>query len=346
MTTEDFFDKKFKILPRASNLSLKQAYSRSGNDLHVYVEDRDDFEFYRTWIKYIYRDYLIKPYYQKGKSNVLKAYKEVDWSKYSKSKVLFFMDKDYDDVLKREIDNDENIFYTKYYSIENYLINNEALEIIFTNFHNIDTEKIMSFLIDEFNKSYDIFVKFIDAITPFILIYRETQAHLVLKDLKLPSFVSFFDLELVYKRYAEKYDHQRITKAASSTKREKASLRELTLLSSLNKQCEADISHFKFSKLMSFKKKLKAINDPKIYIRGKFELWFLLQYLDNIEKALYKQFAKPNKEALFGNKVSYPKRKTVLNESNIFDILANKLTMPQDISDFLNNNYNKVNVYN
>ena len=342
-TADDFFVKKEAVIVKTSDFLLTQTYSNNGKDLHVFVEDQDDYEFYRTALNYTFPDYQILPYYQKGKKNVKKAYESLDWSRFKKSKILFFMDKDFDDILAKNMLDDHNVFYTKFYSIENYLINDDSLNIIFKRYHNIDNSHLMNFLLEEYKKAFNVFRDFIEKITPFIMIYRELEKHLILDELKLHHFLKFFGLEAVSVKFVELHEYRRITRSIHFTNKDKASLRKITIKSHLKKHCEADLSLIDLKNLIRNKNKIKAISEPKTYIRGKFEVWFFLEFFKNIELVLEKHFDSGSKAIYFENKISYPKRRTELNDTNLIDLVANKIEIPQDVKEFLLLNFNLLN---
>jgi hypothetical protein len=338
-----FFQKKQAIVPRASNIRLQQIYKKTEKEVHVFVEDQDDYEFFRVALKIIYTGYEVYPYYQKGKKNVIDAYNEINWKRFDKSKVLFFIDKDYDDILNRTQIKDQNIFITKYYSIENYLVNLESLEIILKRFHGFEEGDLLNKVMEYFNTSYDTFADFMETITPFILIYRKEDSHLKLDCLKLHLFFHFNDMMLIRKRYMSPPNYRRIKINVNSTIKEKNEVRKLTILEILCKHCEADPEIFQFDQLIKNKKKLQNIVVSKNYIRGKYELWFLLQFFSHLDAGLKRWFNDKSTRHMFGDKNSWPKRKTELNTSNIFDMLSSKITIPQDIHNFLTQNYNNLN---
>lgn len=77
---------------------------------------------------------------------------------------------------------------------------------------------------------------------------------------------------------------------------------------------------------------LRQIREPKTYIRGKYDLWFLFFYLKNIEPL--------NLSTVFPATSNLPKiirdkRKFELNAANVFDILGSKMKTPSDIKFFL-----------
>lgn len=205
MTTsfvKSFFAKKEAYIPKTSKIKLEQDYQKHEKTLHLFCENEDDYEFYRHSINHHFSEYKIHHYSQSGKANVIKAYKEIDWKKYSRQRVLFFIDKDYDDLIERGLKEEaSNLFITKYYSIENYLVTEEILRIILNRIYQIHDEKILGYLTKKFSDAYSIFTQQLISITSCILIFRKQDLHMNLDGLKLDSFFYFRELSLHKKKY-------------------------------------------------------------------------------------------------------------------------------------------------
>lgn len=98
-------------------------YDPSTDRVFAFVEGEADEPFYRAQIqKYVPDQRLIYIYNCDGKKNVCDLYAEVV-KKYPKcERVLFFLDKDVDDIVGAPWPADPRIFVTECYSIENYVV--------------------------------------------------------------------------------------------------------------------------------------------------------------------------------------------------------------------------------
>jgi hypothetical protein len=100
-----------------------QQYKSTDNSIHIFHEGKDDPSFYSNYLE---RGRLKRQrvyyYLFNNKKGVYFHYEKINWLKFKKNRLLFFVDKDLDDILEIKYPHDQNIFVTKYYTIENYLI--------------------------------------------------------------------------------------------------------------------------------------------------------------------------------------------------------------------------------
>jgi hypothetical protein len=97
--------------------------------VHAFVEGQDDEVFYRRFLEdYISARSRLYFYRCEGKQRVYEAYAQITQRYADIRSVLFFVDKDLDDVLGLPWPTDPRVFVTDVYSIENYLISGDVLE--------------------------------------------------------------------------------------------------------------------------------------------------------------------------------------------------------------------------
>lgn len=92
-------------------------------------EGRDDREAYSAWIRRVAGQLSYEPFECGNKKKTLDLFDivEVDESGL-KGRVFFFVDRDFDDLQGREVD--ESVFLTTRYSVENYLVDTQTLDDI------------------------------------------------------------------------------------------------------------------------------------------------------------------------------------------------------------------------
>lgn len=103
-------------------LKIKQQYSNSSTTKRtiIVVEGKDDVPFYGMKAEnYKGQGDIISVISAGNRSKVVEAYKKLDWSVYSKSKVLFIIDRDLSDYTGEDTPIDDNVYVTDNYSIEN-----------------------------------------------------------------------------------------------------------------------------------------------------------------------------------------------------------------------------------
>jgi len=101
------------------------------NIVHAFFEGRNDESFYGTFIRnFLHPDWRLKTYDCKGKRGVYYHFQSLGDRHQNHQPLLFFVDKDIDDIVPEQYLSDPRIYVTDYYSIENYLVTAEALEQI------------------------------------------------------------------------------------------------------------------------------------------------------------------------------------------------------------------------
>jgi hypothetical protein len=339
-----FFAKKDSIIPKASYIKLQQYYVPQKSAVHLFVENDDDFEFYRTTINYVYRDYETYHYPMQGKKNLKDGYKEIDWKKFNRAKVLFFADKDYDDILNIERLEESNFFYTKYYSIENYLVSSEVFDIVLNRFFTPIDDSTKEKLHKLYNVAYASFIEKMRTLTSFILIDREKSKRADLDEFKMSYFIHFEAMEYMEKKLISNFSYHKIIRDSKSTPLQKNLLRNMSIKEILAKKCNADEEIFTFNEIMAKKRVIAAIGNHKIFVRGKYDLWFFLEIIKSTDKAIKRIYDSGGRKVT--DKEPLPKKKIDISDKNIFDLLCSKVLHPVDVKTFLMNNYNSLNGHN
>lgn len=93
------------------------------NDISFFIEDEEQENFYYVILSKLFPDIQIEKIFPlNGKANVIADCK----NNINDKKKIYLVDKDFDDILNKKEDI-INLFYLNRYSIENYLIENDAL---------------------------------------------------------------------------------------------------------------------------------------------------------------------------------------------------------------------------
>ncbi|WP_353146345.1 DUF4435 domain-containing protein [Chryseobacterium sp.] len=340
MTRDIFLAQKESIIPKARYFTLKQNYMPTTKDVHVFTEDGDDYEFYRTAINQVFIGYKPFKYFMKGKTNLIELYQLIDWTRYRKSKLLFFADKDYDDILEISQIKQSNFFYTKYYSIENYLVTEEVFSIILDRYYvNELTDDLENKLLKLFRDSYEQFAIKLRTLTWFILIDRLVSKRAVLEELKLSLLIHFDKMQYFEKKLVSQQYYDKIMRSNDNHK--KNLIRYLTLKDILVNKCGAASDDYHFENIMLTRRLIKDIDQHKNFLRGKYDLWFFLEILKTVDKTIESIY---NAENLIPtNENPIPRRKLEITTQNIFDLVSSKMEIPTDVIIFLTNNYNTLN---
>ena len=103
-------------------LKIKQKYSKSHTEKNIFiiVEGKNDITFYGMKAEnYKQQDSRIQVIPAGNRKKVVDAYRKLDWHTFSKSRILFIIDRDLSDYTKEDTPTDDNIYVTDNYAIEN-----------------------------------------------------------------------------------------------------------------------------------------------------------------------------------------------------------------------------------
>lgn len=105
-------------------LKIKQSYSASPTSKRVFfvVEGKDDIPYYGAKADdYIPEGWKLTIVSAQNRKKVVEAYRNLDWIRYKKSRILFFIDRDLSDYTGEDTPLDVNVYVTEKYAIENEL---------------------------------------------------------------------------------------------------------------------------------------------------------------------------------------------------------------------------------
>ncbi|WP_164982717.1 DUF4435 domain-containing protein [Leisingera sp. NJS204] len=108
------------------------------NEIHVFLEGEEDFIYYLPEIRRLAGSRKILSYNCGGKWNVVDARDSVEKS--YNVLTLFFVDRDYDDLLSRQATKSDALYITDGYSIENMMSSDEAANVLLTDILAVPTK--------------------------------------------------------------------------------------------------------------------------------------------------------------------------------------------------------------
>lgn len=315
MSLLDILDEKI-LTPSAACIKILSQYKTNDNTIFCLVEGVEDNSFYRHFFEIYKENIPVKYIVCNGKQNVIDNYNDLDWQFYDKKRILFFIDKDFDDYIERETLNDENVFITDYYSIENYLVDEKILENFITDNCLITSESVIQLAVENFKKQHEIFVKQLKMISAWMMYCRKNNFEVCFNDIKMSDLFKIDN------------DGKLIKKSLS------------TYRSKFEYLCDKTQSnHFNIAEIRFFYNKIKEETKPKKYIRGKYELYFMFMYLkyisENVVNEISREVKEHNKSARGKDKIVRPKSTIQIKEENVFQVLYNKSKVPIKLKSFL-----------
>lgn len=100
-----------------------EKYKNDGNyRVYLFCEGYEDIGYYAHAIQIYYAQIEIIKFNVEGKANVLSIHNRINWDRYCKNQILFFIDRDMSYWLNELQDLDDNIYITDGYSFENDIV--------------------------------------------------------------------------------------------------------------------------------------------------------------------------------------------------------------------------------
>jgi len=292
---------------------FKIRFKKNSNAIYGFVEGKDDPCFYLGFIENcIPDDWHIELWDVGGKDGVLDVYSKFDWRSFRKNQVLFFVDRDLSIFTKESIPNEMNIFVTQNYSIENDIVNPDTCDRIlrevcgFSQLEYDKSDKIKT----HFDEQLEYFQKSLIPVMSNIIIWRIDNKKACLND--------------IYMKHIFKINNG-ILSAISRPKNKD------NLVLYIHDQCNLEIT--KRNSVAKITREFEEKKHYKKYIRGKYLLWFLVEFCLSIYKDC--------KTLSFIEIEKKPKMVTTLSQSNAIILIATRCKIPLPLKTFFENTIEK-----
>jgi len=230
-------------------------YDPNSDRVYAFVEGEPDKAFYRSHlIRYLPESTAnVFLYNCEGKSKVYQAYRDITDRYPNCERVLFFVDKDVDDIIGVTWPGDPRIFTTEWYSIENYVVNRDNLLRYMQDFIKIKRVDLdVNPVVTEFDEQLERFYKLILPIMAWIVVMRRRGQSPNLADVKLSELFTIEDGTI----------HRKANRKA---------IEYLSRVTQVSAKCDWRL-------LRHTSHELKRLT-PKRYVRGKFDFWFFCSFL-------------------------------------------------------------------
>ncbi len=283
--------------------------------LHVFVEGHSDPSFYRSFLSEYCRGLGTPKFYKCGGKRQVYAAREKVRTRdnppaASKSIViLYLVDKDLSDFLSQEYPVVDDVFVTKFYSIENYLVCDDILEVIWTDIVHFYSDEVSEFsdFCNEFSIQLKVFYRYMRTIMTWAIHHKRRGA------------VVNFDLIKMGELFSVKLVDDLLQLKLKIVDGEDA------LIATLDKKCSV-LSNG----LGEDRDEIAAMLDranPKEYVRGKYETWFMCAFV--------KEYLKKEKH----NGVQFKYRQADLAHDGIVQSLGPRLIrIPHSLFEYLERN--------
>lgn len=229
-------------------------YDPNSDRIFAFVEGDADEVFYRSQIqKYIPDQRQVYLYNCEGKKGVCNAYEDIIKRYPRCERVLFFLDKDVDDIVGAPWPSDPRIFTTECYSIENYIVSRDSLSRYFKDYMKIRRVDVdLEAVLVHFDDGLKTFHRLMLPVMAWIVVAKRSGARVNLHDVNLGELFQVSD------EGTSRRPHCRAIAYLSRVCQTQAAVAFWKLL----RRTVAELSRL----------------PTKSYVRGKFEAWWFIEF--------------------------------------------------------------------
>ncbi|NKC13857.1 MAG: DUF4435 domain-containing protein [Gammaproteobacteria bacterium] len=283
------------------------AYKAGTKDIYVFFEGDDDRAFFMPEIRRRVGSLGdIHDFSCGGKRGVLEAFEHVSVRIDNIRRALFFLDKDLDDFLDVDTPDSESIFITQCYSIENLWVTEAELRRVWAEFFRLSSrDERLDMACHEFKRAYQRFVAIALTMMAWVIAERRAARPVRLNDANLARVVSV-DEDLAVRKV-------------------NGGLREF------RRVCGSNGGQSGWRVVRKVRTEIEKV-PAKTVIRGKYELWFFVRFLNRLEEALRRKDSAGSK----------PRNRVSMSLANAVDLLASRYVFGDDVKDFIDGNLSQI----
>jgi hypothetical protein len=286
--------------PQSVWMEFIGAYRGSSFDIYLFFEGKDDFSFYQPFIRqYWGHRGNILGFNCEGKDEVIAIIPRVKQKLDYEWRGLFFLDKDLDDYCCVSRPADCFVYETEWYAIENFIASSSTLTVIWTDLLQLPlSDPRHSEMLTAFSTAYATFCETMKSVMAWVIHLRRTGRRVNLRDVKISKLIDL-DPECKCVLVAGWADH---ILAASS-------LHGMTYDAASHDTVVSELTG----------------RDPKTYIRGKFDLWYFVAFLQRTLDVL-------REKATAGPAATCS---ITIGHGNALDVLSARIRIPDSLRAFL-----------
>lgn len=287
-------------------------FNKNRKLVYGFVEGKEDPSFYQGFIEQsIPNDWQVELWAAGNRDKVISLYSEFDWSRFSKNQILFFIDHDLSDFLGDPNPTDINIYITDGYSIENDVVNRSTCNRVFSEVLNLssllksESDKILDLFDEQVRKYSELQIP----IMSWIIYWRRQGKRPNLNNIQMKHMFKIIDGEV-----------QKVKKPKQAN-----SFQEY-----IHAQCG-----FRYDSsidISSIEQEIRNSEDIKKIVRGKYLLWFFVEFILSIQRSISKFSTVLN---------SPPKIKVSLSQSNFIIFGGPRARIPDSLKTFIDLTYQK-----
>ncbi|MHB1175937.1 MAG: DUF4435 domain-containing protein [Sulfuriferula sp.] len=285
-------------------------YKRTANVVYGFVEGSQDPSFFRGLIDSCLPGGWRAKLFQAGnRDKVVRTCLEMDWNRFDTQRVCFFIDRDLTAFFNGSDILPPNIYVTDQYSIENDVVTQETLGRVLEEVFNIvgltpgEESTIQELFVAEYSK----FCEAMAAPMSQILIWRRNGYRACLDNVRLKDWFEFVSGKIAFKG---EYWNARAR------------------LEYVANRCSCVMSPDEL--LLETEKEFRHKDGVQKYVRGKYVLWFFVQFVTSIYESVSAYCARYAKK---------PKIHVSLGIENAMVILGGRVRSPESLHAFMTATY-------
>lgn len=275
-------------------------YDSEDSALHLFFEGDEDPSYYVPYIRRMSGSRILRTYNCGGKRNVISVREDIYNSGYKMDECLFFIDRDFDSYLGVQDNPDEFTYVTDSYSIENEIVSDECAEVILIDLVGMShADPTYSQAVSAISRARVNFEKLIRPMMAWCLASKEAMEKPNFNNVDLAKVFSVnHNGDVSLKPQAFQKFRRSICRHSAVSRRDML-------------RWGRTIAH----------------ESPKIWLRGKYELWLF----ESILLLVLKEIVKIRKS----HSQRVPRIPSALRERNLFDVVGGRVRAPASFTGFL-----------
>ncbi len=271
------------------------------NIVHAFFEGKTDESFYGTLIRrFKPDDWKLKTYICGNKNSVYYHFEKLASKSQSHQPLLFFVDKDLDDIVPYSWPVSKYVYVTGYYSIENYIVTSDSIEQVWAEMYRQSSGTDLSDqLISSFSQALIDAHQILIDIMAWVLMQRRTSNR--------PNLDC-----ILTEKYLDITEDLKVVRLLSSDQ----------MIDLLRNQTKVNTSTEKKHMIDACRVELLKFQSKQV-IRGHNEIDFFILFLKKLRDIVVKAAQ---------GKIN---TKVALSKANIIDILGPRVPTPESLKDFL-----------
>lgn len=285
-------------------------YSKSAKVVYGFVEGKDDPAFYRGFIdSMLPEDWQVELWGAGNKKRVYEIHTLLNWRRFSKKRVCFFVDRDLSEILPEKLPKESNIYVTSGYSIENDVVKKDVCKRMLVELFGLsavdhaELERVEAL----FDSELDKFCKFLIPVMAWIVAWKRNGKRPSLNDILMRDLFSFSTTSI-----------QQVAKPKGHP----------DWAAYIHSQC--NIAFDATVDLAPIAMLLTSKSNYRLFARGKYVFWFLIEFCHAVHK---------NAPTLFLSVQKIPKLNLTISHTNAMAVIGPRARLPGSLKKFLNETF-------